>query len=171
MPTIDIFYQGEGIQEIAHVEADSEDTFGIIKRTIIERHGLASETLLFLEDSDEPVGEHSIAREHVGRVGLKAHVHRCRHVKAEVTFNGETVHHHFGPGTTVARVKTWAAERKFGMSPQEAGEHVLQIAGTKDRPDPGTHLGTLVHCPACRIAFDLVPHERVNGASRHGDVA
>jgi hypothetical protein len=80
-----------------------------------------------------------------------------------VTFNGETVHHHFGPGTTVARVKTWAAERKFGMTPQEAGEHVLQISGTKDRPDPGTHLGTIASCPACKIAFDLVPNERVNG--------
>lgn len=171
MPTIDIFYQGERIQEIAHIEADAEDTFGTIKRTIIEKHGLAGETLLFLEDADEPVNEQSIAREHIGRAGLKAHAHRCRHVKAEVTFNGETVHHHFGPGTTVARVKTWAAERKFGMSPQEAGEHVLQIAGTKDRPDPGTHLGTLVRCPECRIAFDLVPHERVNGERRTGDAA
>jgi hypothetical protein len=171
MPTIDIFYQGEGIQEIAHIEADSEDTFSIIKRTIVENHRLTGETLLFLEDTDEPVDEQLIAREHVGPVGLKAHVHRCQHIKAEVAFNGEIVHHHFGPGTTVARVKTWAAERKFCMSPQEAGEHVLQIAGTKDRPDPGTHLGTLVHCPECRIAFDLVPHERVNGASRRGDAA
>ena len=43
------------------------------------------------------------------------------------------------------------------------GEHVLQIAGTKDRPDPGTHLGTITSCPACKIGFDLVPNERVNG--------
>ncbi len=165
MTTIDIFYQGEGIREIAHVEADSDHTFAIIRRTIIERHGLDSETLLYLEDTDEPVDDQSVLRDHVGQAGIKAHLHRCRHVGVEVIFNGETVHHHFGPGTTVARVKTWAAERKFGMSPQEAGEHVLQIAGTKDRPDPGTHLGTLVRCPHCRIAFDLVPNERVNGDS------
>jgi len=171
MPTIDIFYQGEGIREIAHIEADPEHTFGILKRTIIEKHGLASESLLFLEDTDEPVDELLIVREHLGRAGLKAHLHRCRHIKTEVNFNGETVHHQFGPGTSVARVKAWAAERKFGMSPQEAGEHVLQIAGTKDRPDPGTHLGTLVHCPQCHIAFDLVPHERVNGSSCHGEAA
>ena len=50
------------------------------------------------------------------------------------------------------------------MTGEEAGEHVLQIAGTKDRPDPGTHLGTIASCPACKIAFDLVPDERVNGS-------
>src|SRR5262249_23601443 len=85
---------------------------------------------------------------------------RCPHfficpaapVEVAVSFNGETVHDRFGPGTTVARVKTWAAERKFGMTPQEAGEHVLQVAGTKDRPHPGTHLGSIAACPACRLS-------------------
>jgi hypothetical protein len=57
------------------------------------------------------------------------------------------------------------------MTPQEAGEHVLQITGTKDRPDPGTHLGTLAACPDCRLAFDLVPNERVNGWPNAGDHA
>lgn len=41
---------------------------------------------------------------------------------------------------------------------------MLQIAVTKDRPDPGSHLGTIAACPDCRLAFDLVPNERVNGA-------
>ena len=98
-----------------------------------------------------------------GGRGAAVGQHYQVHVAVAVAFNGETVHHRFGPGTTVARVKTWAAERKFGMTPQEAGEHVLQIAGTKDRPDPGTHLGSIASCPDCRIAFDLVPNERVNG--------
>jgi hypothetical protein len=163
MDVIDIFYQGEGIREIAHLEAAPDHTFAVVKAAILEKHGLAVETLIYLEDRDEPVEETLLVREHVGRAGIKAHVHRCRHVEVAVTFNGETVHHRFGPGTTVARVKTWAAEHKFGMTPQEAGEHVLQIVGTKDRPDPGAHLGALVSCPACRIAFDLVPNERVNG--------
>jgi hypothetical protein len=163
MTSIDVFYQGEGIREIAHIEVSPDHTFAVVKRAIAEKHGLALETLIYLEDRDEPVDEAWLVREHVGRAGVKAHVHRCRHVEVAVTFNGETVHHRFGPGTTVARVKTWAAERKFGMTPQEAGEHVLQIAGTKERPDPGAHLGTLATSPACRIAFDLVPNERVNG--------
>ena len=48
----------------------------------------------------------------------------------------------------------------FGGAP---GEHVLQIAGTHDRPTPSTHIGALVTHPNCRIAFDLVANERVQG--------
>jgi hypothetical protein len=152
MTSIDVFYQGEGIREIAHFEADPAHTFAIVKLAIVEKHGLEHETLIFLEDSDEPVDEQCFLREHIGRAGIKAHLHRCRHIAVEVTFNGEIVHHRFGPGTTVNRVKKWAAEHEFGM-----------ISGSTDRPDPGTHLGAIVSCPDCRIAFDLVPNERVNG--------
>lgn len=164
MTSIDIFYQGEGINEIAHFEASPDHTFAVVKLALMERHGLTKETLIFIEDRDEPVDEQWVLRDHVGRAGIKAHIHRCRHIAVGVTFNGKTVDHKFGPATTVARVKKWAAETKFGMTPQEAGEHVLQISGTKDRPDPGTHIGTLAHGPGCRIAFDLVANERINGA-------
>ena len=50
------------------------------------------------------------------------------------------------------------------MTEEEAGEHVLQIVGTQDRPPPGAHIGTLTSCPTCRVHFDLVPDERINGA-------
>ncbi len=163
MNTIDVFYQGESIQEIEHIEISAEDSFARIKTLLIERHGFGADVLLFLEDEDEPVDEIVIVREHARHSGVKVHAHRCRHVAVSVTFNGETVHHRFGPGTTVARVKKWAAEHRFGMSDEEASEHVLQIAGTHDRPAPGTHIGRLAKCPECRVAFDLVPDQRVNG--------
>ena len=151
MTSIDVFYQGEGIREIAHFEADPGSQ---LRRHQARDHREARPQG---RDADLPRGprragrrELPASRDHAGHAGIKAHLHRCRHVEVAVTFNGETVHHQFGPGTTVARVKTWAAERKFGMTPQEAGEHVLQITGTKDRPDPGTHLGAIAACPDCR---------------------
>jgi hypothetical protein len=164
MKMIDVFYQGGGIKEIEHIEISADESFAAIKKILTDKHGLETEVLLFLEDSDEPVDEILIVREHAGPTGIKVHVHRCRHVEVAVTFNGETVQHRFGPGTTVARAKRWAAERKFGMSEEEASEHVLQIAGSHDRPAPGTHLGALATCPKCHIAFDLVPDQRVNGS-------
>jgi len=163
MTSIDVFYQGEGLCDVEHIEVGSDHSFGDIKALIIEKHGLGTDVLVFLEDCDEPLDEAQTVREHAGAAGVKAHLHRCRHIEVAVTFNGETVHHRFGPGTTVARVKRWAAEHKFGMSPEEAGEHVLQIAGTHERPAPGTHVGALTACPNCRLAFDLVPDQRVNG--------
>ena len=53
---------------------------------------------------------------------------------------------------------------RYWMSEEDAGEHMLQIAGTQDRPAPGTHVGRLTSCPDCRVRFDLVPDQRVNGA-------
>src|SRR5262245_44266259 len=116
MTTIDVFYQGEGVAEIGHVEVDAEQTFAGLKALLSTKHGLAGDILIFLENGDEPIAELLVVREHAGAHGLKVHVHRCRHVEVAVTFNGETVHHRFGPGATVARVKRWAAEHKFGMS-------------------------------------------------------
>src|SRR3546814_8361903 len=80
------------------------------------------------------------------------HLHRCRHIMVAVTYNGETIDRKFAPGATIARVKRWAAERKFGMTEEEAGEHVLQIAGTHERPAPGTHIGVLANRKTCGLA-------------------
>lgn len=165
MSSISVFYQGEGLPDIEHIEADSDETLAAVRKIIREKHGIDTEALLYVEDADEPADERSKLCDHAGRAGVKIHIHRCRKVEVSVSFNGETVERKFSPATTVARVKNWAAEREFGMTPQEAGEHILQISGTQDRPDPGTHLGRLVSCPGCEISFDLVPNERINGAA------
>src|SRR5208283_2602218 len=116
---------------------------------IVEKHGLENDVLLFLENSEEPLDELLVITSHAGQTGINAHLHRCRHIEVAVTFVNETVHHRFSPGATIARVKHWAAEDKFRMTEDEASEHVLQIAGTQDRPAPGTHLGALAACPEC----------------------
>ncbi|TCP78862.1 hypothetical protein C8J31_12016 [Rhizobium sp. PP-CC-2G-626] len=165
MKSIDVFYQGEGISEIAHIEIGHDAAFSILKNRLIEKHGVARDALLFLEDEDEPLDETTLVTDRASAKGLKVHVHRCRHVEVTATFNGETAERRFSPSATVARVKRWAAEKKFGMSEDEAGEHVLQIAGTHDRPAPGAHIGALTDGKVCALAFDLVPDERVNGSS------
>jgi hypothetical protein len=164
MTSIDIFYQGEHIREIDHIEIDDGHSVGAIKALILQKHGGDAAMLLFLEEGDEPLDE-TVQITALGCAGgLKMHLHRCRHVEVAVTFAGETVHHSFRPGATIARIKRWAAEHKFGMTEEEASEHRLQLAGTDERPAPGTHIGTLAMCPACQVSFDLVPDERVNGA-------
>jgi len=164
METIDIFYQGHGLREIEHIEIEPDRTVAVVKDILIKKHGWAPDTLIYLEDVETPLEEQLVIIELCGTAGANLHLHRCRHVEVAVSFGGETVHHRLAPSATVARVKTWAAVTKFGMTEEEAGEHVLQIAGTQDRPPPGAHIGTLTACPACRVHFDLVPDERINGA-------
>ncbi|MGX1199224.1 hypothetical protein [Parvibaculum sp. MBR-TMA-1.3b-4.2] len=165
MKSIDLFYQGEGVGEVEHLELEPEATFAVLKAHLVEKHKISVDALLFIEDEDEPIDEGVLLKDRGTAKGLKVHIHRCRHVEVTVTFNGETVERRFPPSATVARVKRWAAEKKFGMSEEEAGEHVLQIAGTHDRPAPGTHIGALTDGKVCGVAFDLVPDERINGAA------
>jgi hypothetical protein len=164
MKPIDIFYQGERVHEMDHLET-AVDTIAAVKALILSKHGGEADVLVFLENGDEPLDEEIATHSLAGPTGLKLHLHRCRRVEVVVNFAGDTVERAFGPGVTVAHVKSWAAQHKFGMTKEEAGEHVLQIAGTQERPTPSTHIGTLATCPICRVAFDLVPNERVNGAS------
>lgn len=165
MQTIDIFYQGHGIREIEHIEVRPDHTVAVVRTLLIEKHGCATDVLLFVEDHEDPLEDHVTIGELCGPSGAKLHLHRCRHVAVTVTFAGKTVERRFAPGVTVARIKHWAAVKQFGMTEEEAGEHVLQISGTQDRPAPGTHVGTLTACPACSVRFDLVPDQRINGAS------
>src|SRR5687768_10566059 len=113
MKVIDLFYQGEGVGEIAHIELEPDATFATLKARLTEKHGVPLGALLFVEDEDEPIDEVVLVRDRATAKGLKVHVHRCRHVEVTVTFNAETVDRRFPPSATVARVKRWAAEHKF----------------------------------------------------------
>ena len=165
MALIDVFYQGEGVDAVGHVEVEAEATFEALKALLADKQGFSAEVvLIFVEDKDEPIPDDALLKKYAERNALKVHISRLREVKVEVVFNGKPAENHFPPSATVARVKEWAAEKAFGLGAEEAGEHVLQIVGTDVRPPPSTHIGTLVDDKTRVLTFDLVPHERVQGA-------
>jgi hypothetical protein len=163
MKIIDIYYQGEGVGALEHLEFDAEETFAELKAAIAGKHNIAGEIVLFIEDEAEPVEGDAKLCDKASRAGIKAHVHRCRKIEVVIHFKDKTVRHEFAPGATIARIKHWVTVRKFGMTEEAAWHHHLQIAGTTDQPDPGTHVGTLASCPKCSVAFDLVTTPKVNG--------
>lgn len=165
MKSIEILLQGERIPDIQLVEIDSakgvqEVLAAAVKCRTSEVEG---DFYVFVEDGDEPLKQDDPLPKGKDGEPVRLHVHRCHRIEVGVTFNGVTKEHSFGPGTTIAAVKRWAAIKAFGMNPADAAEHVLQLAGTTDRPEPDTHIGSLATCPECRIAFDLVPLKRVEG--------
>ena len=164
MKNIDIFYQCEGLGEIEHFAIEADATFAVVKVKLSEKHGLAADILLFAEDGDNPIDDKARVGDHASTSGLRLHLNSCRRIKVYVTFNGVTLDREFAPGATVARVKRWATERGFQMSEEDAGEHVLQITGTHDRPAPSAHVGALALLKTCTVRLDLIPDERVNGA-------
>ena len=163
MKHIDLFYQAEGLDEIKHIEIDIDATVAVLKALLVGKHSFSPRTLIFIEDAEDPLGDDVQLRKHATGKGLKVHLHRARRVKIIVTFNGKPAEALFAPGTTISRVKRWAAEDEFGMSEADAGEHVLQVTGTHHRPAPGTHIGALVKDEDRLLSLDLVPDERVQG--------
>ena len=165
MNAIQILLQGECIPDIQVVELGIDDTVKDLLEAAAKFRSdeIEGEFLAFVEGGDEPIADGNKLPENKDRQPVPIHVHRCRRVVVTVTFNGQNKGHEFSPAKTVADVKKFAAIREFGMKPADAAEHVLQFAGTAERPEPETHVGALVSCPDCRIAFDLVPHKRVEG--------
>lgn len=166
MTLIDVFYQGEDLDDVQHMDADPDTTVAQLKSLLHAKHGCDETSHLFLEEEDDPLENEVIISDLVCSGGLKLHFHRQRRVDVTVAFNGEEGSKRFSPAATVARVKRWAAKRKFEMSKEEAGEHVLQLSGTHERPNPGTHIGSLRMAGCHALAFDLVPDQRVNGHPR-----
>lgn len=165
MSKINVFLQGEGIKEVVRLQLDPQSTALDVKR-VCASHGVQTngEAAVFLEDQDEPLADTATVASLAGKHGVRMHVHRCRRVAVKVTYSGRVVEHVFGPGRTVGSVKSWAA-KELGIPKEDAAELILQIAGTQEQPDVDVHIGTLAACPACALAFDLVPNPRIQGAA------
>jgi len=164
--TIGIFYQREGNGQLDHIEFEPEQTIAEFTEAIRAKHNMGdASVLVFAEDDEEPLAGTLAVEAIAGPRGAKLHLHRCRRVTVLVHFADKTFEKAFAPGTTVAKVKRWAAEHELKMSPEEASEHMLQITGSIERPRPNSHVGALASCPQCSVNFDLVPDQRVNGFS------
>ena len=164
MSKINVFLQGEGIKDVVRLQLEPKSTALDVKSACAS-HGVQAngEAAVFVEDSDEPVADSATVESLAGKHGVRLHVHRCPRVGVKVAYSGRTVERVFGLGRTVGSVKSWAA-KELGIPKEDAAELILQIAGTKDQPDVDVHIGTLAACPACAIAFDLVPNPRIQGA-------
>jgi hypothetical protein len=93
----------------------------------------------------------------------RVHIGRCKRVKVSVRYAGRTVEREFRPAATIKRVTAWAI-RKLHISPGDAHELVLQVAGSDVQPSSDKHVGLFVD-DHCRAVFDLVRGYTVNGDS------
>ena len=151
---IDIFIKRGETRDVKHHKSDSFD-LAQIKRELDEAFGAGE---LFLEDAEEP-----LSKDHAHEGGsLFLHHNRCKRVDVIVRYAGKTFEHAFAPGTTLKKVKR-RTEKKLDIDAADAVELSLQLAGTTDRPDEATHVGSLAAPKTCAVVFDLVPSGRING--------
>lgn len=164
MSKIQLFLQVEGSRGVHLVELeDNAQAKDLIAQAI--RSGLAAANvegaLVFGPDSDSPLDPALPLSKQGVRNKQRMHVHRCRQVNVTLHFNDVTEVVHVPPSATVDRVKKRFVQM-IGMSSVDATEHVLQLCGSTERPEPDMQVGTLV-CGCCDVCFDLVPIKRVEG--------
>jgi hypothetical protein len=155
-----VFVQSELLADVAVLEVEHDTSPQQLRQSVLELFATpAEEVILFVEDEDD---ENALVVLVEIPEGLRVHAHRLRSIEVKVRYAGNEVRRAFRPGATVAKVKRWATA-DLRISPSDAAEMMLQVSGTNNRPDADVHIGTLVHAPAHRLAFDLVPSPRVNG--------
>jgi hypothetical protein len=164
MPNIQLFLQFEGSRGIELIEVDS-DAPGREILVAAVRAGFAEQHLdvaqVFGPDDETPLNLEISIREQGIHHKHRVHVHRCRKIEVTLHFNDLTKVKHFPPSATIDHVKKWFVHA-IDMSPVDATEHVLQLFGSSDRPEPDTQIGMLVS-GCCELGFNLVPIKRVEG--------
>lgn len=168
MKSIKIVLQCEGAAQVLVGDFKDQLSVGEALATLGAK-SIEDGQLVFAEDCDGPVDLDTPVQALVlgkgdgGAALVRLHQGRCQRVTVNVTFNGVTESRDFPPVTRVAHVHQWATHNAFDMSPRDAAEHVLELVGSDDRPDPDTQIGTLTSGTLCAVAFDLVPFKRVEG--------
>ena len=170
MKSIHVFLQGHGVADIAVLDASPEDTIAKVIAKFGHTDAQQDDLLIFMEDIACALDRDAIIEELLPLSAdddvagpLRLHCTHCRKIDVLVRFNGEEAKRHFPPGTTVERVRRWAARRAFKLAPSDAAEHVLQVLGKTTRPDRDVHIGAVTEDKTCTVAFDLVPSKRVEG--------
>ena len=162
MSHIELFVQFEGTPrvELARFPEDI-DAAGVRAWAVALGLAYLAEALIFADEveealeEDRPLRDQGIGHKH------RIHLHRCPEIRVTLHFVDETRHHVFRPAATVKRVKKWFVDA-INMSAVDATEHVLQITGTNERPNPDLHIGSLVS-ERCALELSLVPIKRIEG--------
>lgn len=154
-----VFVQSELLDDICVIEADHDIGAARLREMLLHLVPAGGEVVhVFVEDDED---EQALERLPEVPEGLRVHLHRHKGIEAIVRYAGREVHRTFRPSVTVARVKQWATEQ-LGITASDAAELMMQVAGTDNRPDADTHIGSLAKGSA-RVLFDLVPSPRING--------
>ncbi len=147
-----------GTHAVERIELDADATAGQLRARLKERDPTLDPLHLFKEDGEEALDDDDPLD--LGDAPV-LHASRCKKLSVTVAYLSGTFTRSFAPGTTIGRVTKWATkEAKLGK--EEAEEHVLQRAGTRDQPPKNAHLGSFAD-GSCTVAFDLVRKQLVQG--------
>lgn len=163
MTNVVAFIQVQGRPGILEAKLSGVPTIGELKAALATLGvNIDAETFVFVEEAEQHLHGEPHQPAHGVKHGCRIHVSRCKRIRATVHYLDKSETRDFAPGARVRAVKAHAVE-VFHMAPKDAGEHVLQLCKSTDRPASDTPLHTLADHHTCAVCFDLVPEKRVEG--------
>lgn len=164
MSNIQLFLQFEGSRGIELIQLDADAPAREILAAAV-RLGFAEphrqDAHVFGPEGEAPLKlDVSLSKQGI-RDKHRVHIHRCRKIEVTLHFNELTEVMEFPPANTVDHVKKRFVHA-IHMSAVDATEHVLQLCGSEDRPEPDAQIGSLVS-GCCSLCFNLVPIKRIEG--------
>jgi len=161
-----VYIQSEHLPDIKLIEINEEATIEELTNfaiSVLPAEIDSNQLTLSVEGDDDSLCDKASHVKHLKHEhGIRIHLHRCKHINVQVSFNGNTVQRESNPAMTVGKIRQWAGHA-LGMQSADVAEHVLQISGSNEQPDIDVHIGALTQFPGCSVMFDLVPAHRING--------
>lgn len=162
MSQLKLFLQFEGHRPTELIQIPDNATPGAVIAAAAALGAEIGEALVFASDDENALQPDKPLHKQGVQDKARVHVHRCKKIRVTLNYADEPeMHHNFAPSATVNQVRRWYVD-KLKMSEVDATEHVLQITGTIDRPDPDLQIGALVR-GQCDVGFTLVPIKRIEG--------
>jgi hypothetical protein len=144
-------------------DASAEEFIIELQRAGLFQHEVGEETLVFLDNHDEPLEQkHQLRDCGVGNRHL-LHCHTCRRVEVKVHYNGAGKERPFPPSARISRVLRWAAGA-FGLTGTDAQGLELRLQCDASQALPtDSHVGCYTRPHQCALELCLVPKVRVEG--------
>jgi hypothetical protein len=165
MGMIELLVEGEGFADVELIRLAPGSAAREIVVAVAAKGGFSpDEAILFVEDGEEPLDLVAvILEENRGKVH---HVHRLRHVEAEVFYQDKKIERRFRPSARIQRVLDWAVGPEgFKIDPPLRPEMELALHDTTKALPKNAHIGRFARHDQPRVKFDLIRGVIPNGAS------
>ena len=133
---------------------DTNNVYALLDTT--ERDEVDQEQLNAPVDSRKRIEEFSTNR------NCHLFFYRCRSVCVSVNYKCDTEHRHFSPHVKLKRILKWA-KLKLNLTDCEADNLILRLCEGDNRLRQHQRLGEVIRGECCKVCFDLVHEERVEG--------
>ncbi|MFA6087234.1 hypothetical protein [Mucilaginibacter sp.] len=159
-----VYLHGENNRDVKEIEvaanADHNLLLELFKREFQIAEHVDDYTLFFQEDEIFPDGtEVKLEVEIIHRGHY--HVHRCKKIKTEVTYNGQTEDFEFVPSATGNKVLKTVIS-KFKIAPADATDLLLKV-NDEIIFKATDHIGSFVGHHDCKLSLLLVSDKLIQG--------